>query len=1027
MAETIFLNAASTEFNQTISYFDGLGRPAQQVSVGSGGSAYDQGSQGQDIITIQEYDAFGRQAKKYLPISDATNGGAYRNTILENTINSYYNNSLLRSGAAYGLTQYEASPLNRITGQTAPGSGTVVTINYRANTASDGVKLLTYVFSTSTVNVSTYSAGVLYVTETTNENNHKTSEFKDKEGRIVCRDIAGLRTYYVFDDFNRLRCVLPPKAAGLLASISFNLFDSSNDLIFAYDYDHRGRQIRKKIPGAGITIQGYDLRDRLVSSTDAKGVTVITSYDGLDRVVSTSLSGGQMLTQTYYDNYTFAGSKSFDELHAYGQKRLENLQGMQTGIKVWGLGNASALTQITATYYDELGRVIQTIADNHLGSVDKVSHQLDFVGREMQNKLTTRNNLIIETRQSYDRASRPKAVCQRVTDSQSAADNTAGQYWEPVARYSYNGIGELTRKTLGCNLQQLDYTYLMRGWLNDINKPTNLDQNGEKDLFGMSLAYDNIGNITNWQYRSAQKQGMYAGTAMLAQNPLMDYSFSYDNQNRLKTATLKQNTTTVFNMGGDDTGDKIRYDDNGNIQNLKRWFKNVLVDNLSYTYTTNSNQLSSITDNGEVNKNDGFFNVNTSAYSYDANGNLKSDDGKGIAIATYNHLNLPQNVVNSITGSVSYTYNAVGQKLRASMGTSGKIYDYVSGLLYENNTLEFIPTAEGRILPPGRAVNPTSTTEVITNRFYRYEYQLKDHLGNLRVACRCPEISTAVVGSSLVPGPKDTYPLMVVQEEHYDPWGLSLSGLSTQTMITSNRFKYNGKEDQKGLDWIDYGARMYDPQIGRWNSVDPLAENHYNHSPSIYVLNNPLLYGDAFGLDTIRANTAQTIHQGDVIILDNGSMITSSTDDVEVKINREPNQNEEANAVPIAYPWAFQVGTGIGRGLLTGAKATATAGALAVALVLMPTSAEAPGIKFGNQTATPPPYILKSNPTQDKMLTPGEIKRLEDGGVDVHELKGNKKTGQKDLYKKPNGDILIKPKGGGKMEGEETGYNIKDF
>lgn len=73
------------------------------------------------------------------------------------------------------------------------------------------------------------------------------------------------------------------------------------------------------------------------------------------------------------------------------------------------------------------------------------------------------------------------------------------------------------------------------------------------------------------------------------------------------------------------------------------------------------------------------------------------------------------------------------------------------------------------------------------------------------------------------------------------------------------------------------------------------------------------------------------------------------------------------------------------------------------------------------------PNRVFSSPSQDKMLTPGEINRLEEGGVDVHELKGNKRTGQIDLYKRPNGDIVIKPKGGGKMQGEETGYNINDF
>jgi RHS repeat-associated protein len=67
----------------------------------------------------------------------------------------------------------------------------------------------------------------------------------------------------------------------------------------------------------------------------------------------------------------------------------------------------------------------------------------------------------------------------------------------------------------------------------------------------------------------------------------------------------------------------------------------------------------------------------------------------------------------------------------------------------------------------------------------------------------------------------------VLQEDHYYPFGLNISALSSTAPLSKpNKFKYNGKEEQTefDLDWYDYGARMYDAQIGRWNHVDPLAE-----------------------------------------------------------------------------------------------------------------------------------------------------------------------------------------------------------
>ncbi|MEH6305236.1 DUF6443 domain-containing protein [Olivibacter sp. CPCC 100613] len=867
---------------QNIQYLDGLGRPLQQIGI-------KEAPDFTDVVTPVAYDAFGREERKYLPYVTSTGaGGAFKGNAVGAQA-TYYNNTppagQPATAAPFARTVFEVSPLSRVKEEGFPGgvwqpgsrtasSGRTIITEYAGNNEDAFTTLATtrrvarYGVSLSAAGVPTltidgaYAAGMLSVKISRDENwtsatgfngrLNTVEEYRDKLGRVVLTRTFNLNgstqemlsTYYVYDDLGNLTYVLPPGRGTDFNPDGTAVPNATQLAAFAYQYryDERNRMIEKQLPGKGKEYIVYNKLDQAVAAQDAsqraRNEWTVMKYDGLGREI---LRGLWVNTSAVDAVRTAVNAQTTGNLW---EERTTTGNGYTN--KAWP--TTAIGTTLVLNYYDRYTGIPGLPNNESANYTSKlkgllVASRVNVLGSNPASNLWTVNyyddegQVVKSYAQNHLGGTDVSTFTYRFTGEQETSErvNTvAGTATRIKQRQEYDHrlrpTGTFMSVNNGTEVRISESQYNSVGQI--------LNRKLHNGLQASAYSYNERGwttKITSPQFSETltyngganpQYNGNIAEQSWGAGTSLPNkFVYSYDRLNRLLSGT---STGVVMS-------EVLTYHKDGNIRTLAR------DGGVAGTYQYNGNRLTGISGGP----------LATAAYGYDANGNVTVDGRNGVSL-TYNYLNLPQTATK--TGlNITYLYDATGRKLRRVSATETR--NYIDGIEYIGTAIDLIHTSAGVIKKNGSN--------------YSYEYTLADHLGNSRYRF---DINSNAVRR--------------IQEDDYYPFGMNRN---KYTSGYKNNYLYNGKELQDGLGSYDYGARHYDPVIGRWGTMDPLAEQMRRYSPYNYAFDNPVRFIDPDGM----APKWNGKHGNDAAYYDSETGLTVEWEEVLNYLDIDGNNSEQ--------------------------------------------------------------------------------------------------------------------------------------
>ncbi|MEM1318666.1 MAG: RHS repeat-associated core domain-containing protein [Bacteroidota bacterium] len=393
--------------------------------------------------TMREtYDGLGR----FLGLTAVNHGTNYANVILGTAAYDDQGREYLTTDLKTGsrLLTFDGSPLGRVRsiGFSSPGT---IDYEYKVNASA----------------VAGYAPGTLFEVITYDENDHPTKIYKDKVGRDIAKiDAEGGVTSYVYDAYNRVDKILPPGAQIVTPK-----------LFYDYDYDERNRMIRRVIPGAGATEFVYNIRDEVVFSRDEKMLAqnrwMAFEYDDFSRQIRTGFYTGNVPPTSNDPDPEYLTHSAYDQGVGATIGKLVSFR--EVILNPDGTYGDELHTEYQ---YDDFGRLINTIADNHLGGVEITGTSYDnadkVLTKTMNHSTSSETASLLES-YGFDNGGRQSSTVYSINSEPSQ-----------LITYGYTAKDQLREKNIHGRLyvsgwptfpvlQSIDYSYNQRGWLTAIN------------------------------------------------------------------------------------------------------------------------------------------------------------------------------------------------------------------------------------------------------------------------------------------------------------------------------------------------------------------------------------------------------------------------------------------------------------------------------------------------------------------------------------------------------------------------------